>query len=144
MKALKALIWILRSNNKQHLTGAVCFTSCFISKVIIRQNGLLYLSFCPNEVGFWNLELSNDGLGSPDFSVNIDATCTFSFLTDFRFLDLTLIHPHLRILPGYPTVGSLPGESQLQTKVKLYFSDCPVDGWRLAEPNLNTGRRFPR
>ena len=85
--------------------------------MIVRQNGLLYVSFRPNEVGFWNLELSNEGLGSGDFSVNIDATCTFSFLSDFRFLDLSLIHPHLRILPGYPTIGSLPGKDQMQTGI---------------------------
>ena len=108
--------------------------------MIVRQNGLLYLSLRPNEVGFWNLELSNEGEGSGEFSVNIDATCTFSFLSDFRFLDLSLIHPHLRILPGHPTVGSLPGEAQFQTGITstLHFSHCPAHGCCLADPDLCT------
>ena len=85
MKAWTVLVWILRW---LRIWGHIGTT--FWIKVFVRQDGLLYLSFRPNEVGFWDLDLSNEGTNSNHFSVNIEATCTFSFLSDYRFLD----HPH--------------------------------------------------
>ena len=45
-------------------------------EIFVKDASLLYFSFSPNEIGFWTLQVSNSG---PDFAVNIEATCTFTF-----------------------------------------------------------------
>lgn len=47
---------------------------------IIKTNGILYFSFRPDVSGQWTLSLDS----TFSYTVRIDASCTFSFLSDFR------------------------------------------------------------
>ena len=74
-------------------------------EIFVKLDGLLYFSFSPNEVAFWKLQLNS---AVTSLTVSIEATCTFSFLSDFLFLSTHVSHPSLRNIPGQPITGSLP------------------------------------
>ena len=73
-------------------------------EVTIRLPDLLYFKFKPNSAGKWLLALDS----SSTYSVTVLASCTFSFLGSFRYLDLASNHPNLHKLPGRPVKGSVP------------------------------------
>ena len=75
-------------------------------EIKIRTEDLLFFRFRPTQVGEWLLTLI--GSGSDIFSATVTASCTFSFLGTFRYLDLNTDHPNLHKLPGRPVRNSVP------------------------------------
>ena len=75
-------------------------------EVKIRTVDLLFVRFQPSQAGKWFLDLQ--GSGSDIFSSTVTASCTFSFLGTFRYLDLNTNHPNLHKLPGRPIRNSAP------------------------------------
>merc|ERR1711962_1671683 len=75
-------------------------------EVKIRTGDLLFVLFRPSEAGQWLLTLQ--GSGSDIFSATVTASCTFSFLGTFRYLDLDTNPPNLHKLPGRPVRNSSP------------------------------------
>ena len=75
-------------------------------EVKIRTADLLFVRFQPSQAGKWFLDLQ--GSGSDIFSSTVTASCTFSVLGTFRYLDLNTNHPNLHKLPGRPIRNSAP------------------------------------
>merc|ERR1711962_1139679 len=75
-------------------------------EVKIRTGDLLFVRFRPSQAGQWLLTLQ--GSGSDIFSATVTASCTFSFLGTFRYLDLDTNPPNLHKLPGRPVRNSSP------------------------------------
>jgi len=76
-------------------------------EVIIRTENLLYIKFKPDEAGRWSLILQSTPSSAP-YSITALASCTFSFLSTFRFLDLDTNHPNLHKIPGRPVRNTQP------------------------------------
>ena len=72
--------------------------------VTLRLSDLLQFSFKPAVAGEWLLMINSNGL----YDVTVQASCTFSFLSTFSYLDLQTNHPNLQAVPGRPVIGSVP------------------------------------
>ena len=72
--------------------------------VTVRTNDLLFFKFRPNSPGVWQFFLNSVST----YSTTVTASCTFSFLGTFRYLDMATNHPNLHKLPGRPVRNSSP------------------------------------
>ena len=69
-------------------------------EIIYRGPSLLDFTYKPNEEGVWHLDVTP--INGQIYSTEISAICTFSFLSDFDYLDLNTTHPTMQVLPGQP------------------------------------------
>ena len=78
-------------------------------EIIYRGPSLLDLTYKPNEEGVWHLDVTP--INGQIYSTEISAICTFSFLSDFDYLDLNTTHPTMQVLPGQPISSILKTKS---------------------------------
>jgi len=72
--------------------------------IIINTNTLLDFTLVPDSAGAWQVKFVGEG----EYSISAFGSCTFSFISDFRYLDTMASHPNLRKVEGRPVVGSSP------------------------------------
>jgi len=101
--------------------------------IIVNIDKALDFIFVPDSAGAWQLKFNGKG----EYTVSAFGSCTFSFISDFRYLDTMASHPNLRKVEGRPLVGSSPILSIAMSGVhkKKYEPPIEVSGISFITPN---------